>query len=52
MWFYFMREVDARNRYASFEAIFVHQNWHNRCVNRLSRMCESKSTSNLPCFEA
>ena len=27
---------DMRNRYASFEAIFVRQNWHSRCLNRLS----------------
>ena len=26
---------------------FAHQNWHNRCINRLSRMGESKSSSNL-----
>ncbi|KWZ73337.1 hypothetical protein HMPREF3214_01410 [Alloscardovia omnicolens] len=32
---YFMSEVDTRNRYASFEASFAHQNWHNRCINRL-----------------
>ncbi|KWZ75708.1 hypothetical protein HMPREF3214_00265 [Alloscardovia omnicolens] len=31
------REVDMRNRYATFEAIFVHQKWHSRCINRLSR---------------
>ncbi|ERH31382.1 hypothetical protein HMPREF9244_00415 [Alloscardovia omnicolens F0580] len=42
-----MREVDTRNRYASFEAIFAHQNWHNRYINRLSRMRESKNSSNL-----
>ncbi|MDK6994252.1 hypothetical protein QP318_26795, partial [Escherichia coli] len=40
--FVFMSEVDTRNRYASFEAIFVHQNWHNRCMNRLSRIRERK----------
>lgn len=29
---------------------FAHQNWHNRCINRLSRMGESKSSSNLTRF--
>ncbi|ERH29952.1 hypothetical protein HMPREF9244_01405 [Alloscardovia omnicolens F0580] len=47
-----MREVDTRNRYASFEAIFAHQNWHNRCMNRLSRMPESKSLSGVTQFQA
>ncbi|ERH31306.1 hypothetical protein HMPREF9244_00550 [Alloscardovia omnicolens F0580] len=47
MCFVFMCEVDMRNRYASFEAIFAHQNWHNRYINRLSRMRESNSSSDL-----
>lgn len=34
IWFVFMCEVDTRIRYA----IFAHQNWHNGCMNRLSRM--------------
>ena len=46
----FIREVDTRNCYASFEAIFVHQNWHIGCVNRLSRMCDSANSSNLTGF--
>ncbi|ERH30892.1 hypothetical protein HMPREF9244_00840 [Alloscardovia omnicolens F0580] len=47
MWFVFMSEVDTRNCYASFEAIFVLQNWHNRCINRLSRMRQSKKSSQI-----
>ncbi|ERH30495.1 hypothetical protein HMPREF9244_00985 [Alloscardovia omnicolens F0580] len=27
--------------------LFAHQNWHNKCINRLSRMRENNSTSNL-----
>ncbi|ERH30228.1 hypothetical protein HMPREF9244_01308 [Alloscardovia omnicolens F0580] len=46
-----MREVDTRNRYASFEAIFAHQNWHNRCMNRLSRMRASKKSLGVTRFE-
>ncbi|KWZ75547.1 hypothetical protein HMPREF3214_00411 [Alloscardovia omnicolens] len=44
---YFMSEVDTRNRYATFEAVFSQQNWYNRCMNRLSRTRESKRSSDL-----
>ncbi|KWZ75237.1 hypothetical protein HMPREF3214_00551 [Alloscardovia omnicolens] len=44
--------IDTRNCYASFDAIFVRQNWHIGCVNRLSRMRKSKSISNLTQFES
>ena len=46
----FIREVDTRNCYASFEAILCIKTGISG-VNRLSRMCDSANSSNLTGFE-